>query len=155
MAHPRLMLAAVAAATVVAAGCGNHSAAVATPITEREWHAVVSDWLAHGRFAQQHGCAAVVVARTRVVPAYHEGMPLVHALDVYERKLCPTGDVWAVRVGMTNRTVASVAGAPIPWLSGPNRWLYHTSKAGTSIDGLGFYFDRAGKVATIKTAVHF
>jgi hypothetical protein len=81
-------------------------------------------------------------------------MPLVHALDVYERKLCPAGDVWAVRTGMTDRQVALIAGAPIPWLSGPHCWNYHATKPGTSVDGLGFCFDQAGRVAGIKTAFH-
>jgi len=80
-------------------------------------------------------------------------MPLVHALDLYERKVCPTGDVWSVTVGMSDRQVAAVAGAPVPWLSGPRCWFYRAHKAGTSIDGLGFCF-ASGRVTAIKTAVH-
>jgi hypothetical protein len=80
-------------------------------------------------------------------------MPLVHALDVYERSICPTGNVWAVKQGMSDREVASLAGAPIPWFSGPRCWAYHTSQAGTSIDGRSFCFT-AGRVSLIRTAVH-
>lgn len=80
-------------------------------------------------------------------------MPLVHALDLYERKVCPTGNVWAVAEGMTNRQVASSAGAPVPWLSGPRCWFYRARKAGTSIDGLSFCF-ASGRVANIIHAVH-
>jgi hypothetical protein len=123
------------------------------PVTGKEWHAVVNDWFVHGRFAERHTCAEVVVARSRVVPAYHEGMPLVHELDLYERRLCHAGDVWAVEVGMSDREVASTAGAPIPWRSGSHCWLYHASKPGTPIDRLRVCF-KAGYVATIKLAVH-
>lgn len=139
---------------LVAAGCGHHTSTPAPPVTGKEWRSVVSDWSMHGRFARRHPCAAVVGARSRVVPAYREGTPLVHALDVYERKLCPTGGVWAVQTGMTDREVATLAGPPIPWRSGPHCWQYHASKPGTSIDALAFCFDRAGRVAAIKTGVH-
>ena len=154
LASARRCLPLLAAVAVVAAGCGHHASTPAPPLTGNEWRAVVNDWSMHGRFAQRHPCAAVVVARSRVVPAYREGTPLVHALDVYERKLCPAGDVWAVQTGMTDREVVSLAGPPIPWRSGPHCWQYHASKAGTSIDGLAFCFDEAGRVAAIKTAVH-
>jgi hypothetical protein len=129
------------------------AAAASKPVTGKEWHSVVNDWFVHGRFAEGHTCAAVVVARSRVVPACHEGMPLVHALDVYERRLCPAGDVWAVRIGMSDREVASTAGAPIPWRSGPHCWLYHASKAGTPIDRLRVCF-KAGRVAAIQYGIH-
>jgi hypothetical protein len=144
----------IAAVAVVAAGCGQHTSTPPPPVTGNEWRAVVSDWSMHGRFAQRHPCAAVVVARSRAVPAYREGTSLVHALDMYERKLCSAGDVWAVQTGMTDREVVSLAGAPIPWRSGPHCWQYHASKPGTSIDGLAFCFDRRGRVAAIKTGVH-
>lgn len=123
------------------------------PVSPHEWHGVVADWLQHGRFTTPHSCAATVLARGSVVPKYHEGMPLVHALDLYERKVCPTGNVWAVAEGMTNRQVASSAGAPVPWLSGPRCWFYRARKAGTSIDGLSFCF-ASGRVANIIHAVH-
>jgi hypothetical protein len=54
---------------------------------------------------------------------------------------------------MPDRQVASVAGAPIPWLSGPNCWAYHTTQAGPSIDGRSFCFT-AGRVTLIRTAYH-
>lgn len=122
-------------------------------MTAREWKSVVRDWQAHGRFSKAHSCAADVVARSRVVPKYHEGMPLVHALDVYERHVCGQGNVWAVRVGMSDRQVADLAGAPVPWMSGPHRWVYRATKPGTSVDGLGFSFS-SGRVSAIETAVH-
>jgi hypothetical protein len=80
-------------------------------------------------------------------------MPLVHALDLYERQVCSAGDVWAVKVGMTDRQVAAIAGAPVPWRSGPRCWQYRASRAGTSVDGLAVCFV-SGRVSEIKTAVH-
>jgi len=154
LASPGVSVTSIAALALVAAGCGHHSAAATPPVTGKEWHAVVADWSMHGRFTQRHSCAAAVVARTRVVPAYHEGMPLVHALDVFERRICSAGDVWAVQKGMSDREVASLAGHPIPWRSGPNCWNYDASKVGTSIDALAFCFDRTGHVAAIRTRVH-
>jgi hypothetical protein len=140
-------------AVQLAVGVGCASAAHLQPVTSKEWLAVLNDWLGHSRFSEPHSCAAVVVARTHAPPRYREGTPLVHALDVYERAICPTGNVWAVRDGMTNRQVASTAGAPVPWLSGPRCWFYRAKKTGTSIDGLGFCF-ASGRVTQIKTAVH-
>lgn len=137
---------------VVVAGCGHRSNA--GPVSFKEWQSVISDWGSHGRFSASHSCAAVVVARSRVAPAYHEGMPLVHALDLYERKVCLTGNVWAVQEGMTDRQVASIAGAPVPWTSGPHCWNYHTSKPGTSIDARTFCFAANGKVSAIRTGYH-
>jgi hypothetical protein len=123
------------------------------PITGREWKAVISDWLAHRRFSATHSCAAVVVARTHAPPRFTEGTPLVHALDLYERQQCPTGDVWAVKLGMTDREVATTAGPPIPWRSGPRCWSYHATRAGTSIDGGAICFT-LGRVSAIRLGEH-
>jgi len=144
---------ALASAVLLAVGVGRVSAAASQPVSSKEWLAVLNDWLAHDRFTKAHSCAAVVVARTHAPPKYREGTPLVHALDVYERAICPLGNVWAIKDGMTDRQVASTAGAPVPWLSGPRCWFYRAKRAGTSIDGLGFCF-ASGRVADIKTAVH-
>ena len=140
-------------AALLAIGVGRAATANSQPVTSKEWLAVLNDWLSHDRFSQQHSCAAVVVARTHAPPKYREGSPVVHALDVYERSVCPAGNVWAIKVGMTDRQVASTAGAPVPWLSGPRCWFYRAKRPGTSIDGLGFCF-ASGRVADIKTAVH-
>jgi hypothetical protein len=80
-------------------------------------------------------------------------MPLVHALDLYERRVCRRGNVWVVKVGMSDRQVAGLAGAPVPWMSGPRCWFYRAQRVGTSIDGLGFCFS-SGRVSAIKTAFH-
>jgi hypothetical protein len=87
------------------------------------------------------------------VPAYHEGTPLVRALDLYERRVCRPGNVWAVEVGMSDREVVEAAGAPVPWLSGPRCWFYRAEQSGTAVDGRSFCFS-AGRVAAIRTAVH-
>ena len=126
----------------VAAGCGPHSQE--TPVTGKEWHAVIADWSMHGRITQPHSCAAVVVARTRVVPTYREGTPLVHALDLAERSICHGwwGSVAGkVTVGMSDRTVAETAGGPVPWLSGPRCWTYRASARTICFNDRG-YVDR-------------
>lgn len=140
-------------AVLLAVGVGRVSAATSQPVSSKEWLDVLNGWLAHDRFTQAHSCASVVVARTHAPPKYREGTPLVHALDLYERKVCPAGNVWAVAEGMTNRQVASIAGAPVPWMSGPRCWFYRARMAGTSIDGLSFCFV-SGRVANIIHAVH-
>ena len=140
-------------AVLLAVGVGRAAAATSQPVTSKEWLAVLNDWLGHSRFSQPHSCAAVVVARTHAPPKYREGTPLVHALDVYERAVCSAGNVWAIKDGMTDRQVASAAGAPVPWLSGPRCWFYRAKRPGTSIDGLSVCFT-SGRVVDIKTAVH-
>ena len=147
----RALCLASAVLLAVEVGCG--SATRSQPVSSTEWQAVLNDWLAHDRFAQAHSCAAVVVARTHAPPKYREGTLLVHAFDLYERAICHAGNVWAIKDGMTDRQVASTAGAPVPWLSGPRCWFYRAKRAGTSIDGLSFCFV-SGRVADIKTAVH-
>jgi hypothetical protein len=137
----------------VAAGCGRRASSE-LPITSREWNSVVDDWLAHGKFSTFHSCASAVVARSRVAPAFREGMPLVHALDLYEKRVCTPGNVWAVKVGMSDRQVTDLAGAPIPWMSGPHCWFYRATQSGTSVDGRGFCFSSSGRVSAIKIAVH-
>jgi hypothetical protein len=130
---------ALAIALVVAsAGCGHRSA---SPVTGKEWHAVIVDWSMHGRMMQRHSCGAVVVARTRVVPAYREGTPLVRALDLSERSIC--GGWWSsgaekVKLGMSDRAVAETAGAPVPWLSGPHCWTYRVAARTICFDNRGY-----------------
>jgi len=142
----------MAAGRRVAAGCGHHAQTGVQPVDGKDWRSVLSDWGAYGRFTQPHSCAAVVVARAAATSL--KGDPVLNALNAYERRVCVRGNVWAVQVGMSNTDVATVAGAPIPWLSGPHCWSYHAGKQGTSIDGLTFCFDRTGRVADIKTAFH-
>lgn len=130
------------AVVVIASGCGHHSNA--SPVNSNEWQAVITDWSVHGRMTQPHSCAAVVVARTRVVPAYREGTPLVRALDLAEGSTCHGW--WGrgaskVGVGMSNRTVAEIAGAPVPWLSGQHCWTYRTSARTVCFNERG-YVDR-------------
>jgi hypothetical protein len=59
--------------------------------------------------------------------------------------------VFAGKKGMTKQQVQKFAGSPD--LRGPNSWLYHTSRNGSSIDGMRFCFT-SGKVSLIQTAVH-
>jgi hypothetical protein len=59
--------------------------------------------------------------------------------------------VFAVRKGMTQAQVRSVAGSP--YRVGGGCWLYHATKKGTSIDGMRFCFMH-GKVSQMQTALH-
>jgi hypothetical protein len=52
---------------------------------------------------------------------------------------------------MTEQQVQKLAGSP--YRTGPNCWLYHASKKGTSIDGMRFCFTN-GQVSLVQTAVH-
>ena len=80
-------------------------------------------------------------------------MPLVHALDLYGQQVCKPGNPWAVKVGMSDGQVADLAGAPVPWMSGPHRWIYHAKRSDTSIDGLVLVFT-SGRLSAVETAVH-
>ena len=59
--------------------------------------------------------------------------------------------VFAVKKGMTQTQVRSVAGSPYHVAGGC--WLYHAAKNGTSIDGMRFCFMH-GRVSRIQTALH-
>lgn len=59
--------------------------------------------------------------------------------------------VFTVKNGMTMQQVRSAAGTP--YRAGGKCWLYHTSKSGTSIDGMRFCFTN-GRVSLIQTAQH-
>ncbi len=59
--------------------------------------------------------------------------------------------VFAVEDGMTMQQVRTAAGTP--YHAGPNCWLYHATKQGTSIDGMRFCFTN-GRVSLVQTAVH-
>lgn len=127
---------------IILAGCGHQSKT--SSVTAKEWHAVIADWSRHGRVTQPHSCAAVVVARTRVVPAYREGSPLVHALDLSERSICHGwwgSAAGKVKIGMSDRRVAEIAGAPVPWLSGQRCWTYRISARTICFNERG-YVDR-------------
>jgi hypothetical protein len=52
---------------------------------------------------------------------------------------------------MSKQEVEKLAGHP--YRAGPNCWLYHASKSGTSIDGMRFCFT-SGRVSELQTAVH-
>jgi outer membrane protein assembly factor BamE (lipoprotein component of BamABCDE complex) len=60
-------------------------------------------------------------------------------------------EVFAVKTGMTKQQVLKLAGSP--YHSGPNCWLYHASKQGTTIDGMRFCF-ADGRVSLIQTSAH-
>ena len=130
------------AVVAIASGCGHHSNA--SPVNAKEWHAVITDWSVNGRMTQAHSCAAVVVARTRVVPAYREGTPPVHALDLAERSSVMVGGAEERRQlpsACPTEPWPMIAGAPVPWLSGPHCWTYRTSARTVCFNQRG-YVDR-------------
>ena len=90
-----------------------------------------------------------MIARKRSVPAVAL-FPLVALLAACGGSHKATG-VFAVKQGMSKQQVRTVAGPP--YRSGPNCWLYHASKQGTSIDGMRFCFTN-GEVSRIKISMH-
>jgi hypothetical protein len=125
------------------------------PVAGREWKAVVSDWFGDRRLGSRHSCAAIVVARSRID---REKQPqLARDLSKFAQLRCISdGDPWAVVRGMSNREVATRAGAPVPWMSGPKCWYYKTWKpnADTNIVGRRICFDERGYAARFVTALH-
>jgi hypothetical protein len=137
--------------------CGGHASAhhaPSTPVGVAEWHAVIVDVLEHGKVAHRHSCAATVVARAQISAVPATDPQIDSALNRYERSVCRfAADVWGVRIGMTDRQVTELAGAPVPWLSGPHCWVYKKNKPGTSIDGARYCFTD-GRVSAVQTSVH-
>lgn len=133
------------------------AAAAIGPVSHRESALLVSQWLMGGCFSGNDLCAVAVVARSSISSEYavpSDGMTkLKHALETYERQRCPVGDVWMVKMGMTDREVASIVGAPRPALSGPHCWYYRATKPGTTVEGRRICFI-AGRVTSLKAALH-
>jgi hypothetical protein len=122
------------------------------PVSEREWKAVTSEWNRLGRLSLRHTCAELVVARAHITRKQDE--ELARALSAAARSRCTAdGDPWAVVRGMSNRDVASHAGAPVPWLSGPHCWYYRKAKPKTNVVGRTICFDASGHVVDIDTAL--
>jgi hypothetical protein len=123
------------------------------PVSGRQWRAAINDYFASG-LSRADSCAATVVARTHLPPHFKEGTAIVHAFDLHERAVC-TGraDPLTAKSGMTDVEVADAFGAPIPWNSGPSCWLYHASKAGTSIDRVQVCFVN-GVVSHVYLGMH-
>jgi hypothetical protein len=153
----RLVVAGIATTLLLAvlpAVSGAAAAATASaPVPGREWKAAINDWFARGELSTAHSCAAAVVARSHVQRSKH--LQLARALDKYARRICRSNpDPWVATIGMSNRDVATKAGAPVPGLSGPSCWYYRAKRPETSIVGLDICFDRRGYVARIIRAVH-
>jgi hypothetical protein len=143
-------LSAVVLAVIASAAVTSAAGAASAPATRAAWQSVLSDVAAHGRLTGQHSCATVVVARTHAPPRYTEGSPVVHTLDAFLYMRCRKfGRVHSLRVGMTNSQVVNIAGAPVPWLSGPTCWVYR----GRTFDALRVCFIRS-RVASLGFAVH-
>jgi hypothetical protein len=123
------------------------------PVSGGQWKAAISNYFSSG-LNSSDSCAATVVARTHLPPRFTEGTAIVHAFDVHARSVCTgNADPLTAKVGMTDAQVADAFGAPISWNSGPNCWLYHTVKTGTSIDRERVCFVN-GVVSTVQLGVH-
>lgn len=73
----------------------------------------------------------------------------MRALNLYELSVCPSsGDLAAIRVGMSNREVANIAGAPTPYVSGLRSWTYYRDPHGGG-EGERVHFTSAGYVSTV------
>jgi hypothetical protein len=99
-----------------------------------------------------YSCAVGVVARTRAAgPQYPNGSPLMLELWNFTRQKCTGKDVWSIVPGMSNRTVATIAGSPVLWLSTTKRWIYRAAKPKQGIAGLVVYF-KNGIVTQVATS---
>jgi hypothetical protein len=125
------------------------------PVAAREWKAVDSDWFSDRGRSSRHSCAAIVVARSHIDREKHPQLArdLSRLADL---RCVRDGDPWAVVRGMSNREVATRAGAPVPWMSGPKCWYYNTWKpnADTNVVGRTICFDERGYAATFTRALH-
>jgi hypothetical protein len=139
-----------------AAGCGGGTG-FATPVAAEEWKAVTADWLSDGRISGEHSCAAIVVARSHV--SRRTDPQLARALVNRAHTDCDSWgplseDLSWIKHGMSNREVATRAGAPVPWLSSSACWYYNRYKPNTSIAGYQICFDVRGHVTHIRTSQH-
>jgi hypothetical protein len=146
----RLLASVLLAVTVVGAMTLAANAAASDPVSHAEWKSALDDAVVHARISARHSCAAVVVARTHAPPTYKEGSHVVHTLDVFLYMRCRKfGQVHSLRLGMTDRQVVNVAGAPVPWMSGPTCWVYR----GRAFDALRVCFVRS-RVTSLGFAQH-
>jgi hypothetical protein len=72
----------------------------------------------------------------------------VRELNAYERRVCFAANVWAIQVGVSDRWVTKIAGAPSPRASTTSRWFYPASKPGTDLVSLTVYFEH-GRVTRL------
>jgi hypothetical protein len=100
------------------------------PVSGHAWTAVVNDWLDNGRFDHAHSCAAIVVAATNANTPSDRATYTRFPRDVRSlaRRVCRVGDATKITIGMSNATVAAIAGAPRFPLSGPHCWTYTTRR---------------------------
>ena len=121
---------------IVAAGCGASRHAQPAPVVkEKDWVAVIDDWLDNRRIDGQHSCGAVVEAVAHVaalehLPSDSAGHPyklMILAFDRYASGACPKHpQLSKIAAGMTNGEVARIAGMPrTPRL---RCWLYPVTR---------------------------
>ena len=114
------------------------------PVSGPAWRSVLTDWLEHGRFAQPHPCADVLVAWGRSELISWPNGDALTALRREARRACPVGSPSLIRPGMSDAAVAVVAGRPRLQLTGPRCWVYPTRRACFT----------AGRVSTLQTVDH-
>ena len=134
---------------LVACGGSNTPKLTNKVVGGSEWRAVLKDWY-DGRISEHHSCAAVVVASSHLPvdgPIYST---VAADLARYAAKVCThTRDLAAVKRGMSDADVATLAGAPAIPASG-SCWDYWSKNP----DNTGFAVCfKVGRVIS-KSQVH-
>src|SRR5690349_20308728 len=104
------------------AGCAAHAEKPSLPpVSAKEWIGVLKDWNEDARIERRHSCGAVVVAvaeiatlaRRQYATQTASYRAAIDSLDKYAGTVCTHhGRLDKLRVGMTDATVAAVAGMP-------------------------------------------
>src|SRR6266850_3451887 len=84
-----------------------------TPVSGREWLAVINDWLDDKRIEAPHSCGAIVEAFVHFQSWSWPPQFALNGIRSYGRRACPqTAHLDRIAVGMSDRAVATVAGMP-------------------------------------------
>jgi hypothetical protein len=98
-----------------------------TPVSGREWLAVINDWLDDKRLEGPHSCGAVVEAIVHFQSASWPHGFALNEIRRYGRQACPRAShLDRIAVGMSDRAVAAVAG--MPSTVHPRCWLYAVTR---------------------------
>jgi hypothetical protein len=136
---------------LVACGGPSHVQLTGRMVTSAQWKAVLRDWY-DGRISDRHTCGGVVVASSHLPvdgPVYST---ISADLTRYAATVCTHHpDLAAIKVGMTDADVASIAGAPqLPATGG----CWDSWNQSPSHSGLAVCF-RGGRVVSRGQVVHW
>jgi hypothetical protein len=133
--------------------CGQSSTPKLThrKVGASEWKAVLQDWY-DGRISEHHSCAAVVVASTHLPEGGMIYSPINADLTHYAGRVCTHDrNLAAIKVGMTDADVATLAGAPAIPASG-GCWDYWAKKRHNTGAAICF---KVGRVISKSQVHHF